>query len=605
MFFKFASICTSGGVFEQGLPNCIKPIWGVEIDPLVAEVYKLNYPDSQIFVQDACTVDWKKLERPDFLLACPSCRSFSQLNNKVEAAKDIAVTQAVARAIAHFLPQVFTLENVTAYKDSESWTVIKNALEYLGYSISAKVERMRFWGVPQKQRNRFIAIATLNHGSILLMPTNRTNYWYECIQDLIPGLKPSPGLTGTQEKYLSDKTKRAIANGETVLLKRNQIWSSTGCAYQSEPYCWTPTATLATDQRKGNRPLFADLVTPNGILSLNPRCLARIQTIPDSYILPDNVAIACLVAGDAVPPLFVKQMWEQILNSLSSQSQLTTTADDTVDQLFPKTTKSADSFKDTIVSLKSSGFINKREKLETIIDSRVENLKDFYTVGSALIEIKSDELYKPDFKNFYSYCSDRFSLSQPRIKQLIRAVKVKDSVRDVVKKFEIDLVEGQCRELNKIKDISRRSQVLKFLINSGDKITAKNIQSASYKLYKTKSQSTMPVELPALGTIIRITCDRDAELKPYYQYWGVVVKQHEFTVNVDTAIGLVKAVHPRDFQILEQFDDAVDLLGNLKYLLFLEDFPEIKPFANAIATSPDPKLSEQGEKLIKFLLKQK
>lgn len=313
----FASICTSGGVFEQGvISNGVKPIWGIEINPRVAEVYRLNYPDSQIIINDACKVDWATLPRPDFLHASPSCRSFSGLNNKSEAAKDMAVAQAIAKAIAHFKPDIFTLENVPKYQDSESWTIIFHQLKYLGYSVSHQVHRLKFWGVPQKQRNRFIAIATLNQPAIQLLTPNRTTHWYEEIEDLIPDLEPSE-LTQTQIDKLTSFTKFAIANKQTVLLKRNQIRSYTPAAYSSEPYCWSPTATLCTDQNENKRSKFADLVTPNGILKLNVRCLARIQTIPDAYILPEDIAIAGLVVGDAIPPLFSKQMWEQILQQYS------------------------------------------------------------------------------------------------------------------------------------------------------------------------------------------------------------------------------------------------------------------------------------------------
>ena len=320
--FRFASICTSGGVFEQGvISNGIQPIWGVEINPRVAEVYRLNYPHSKMVVADACTVDWQTLPRPDFLHASPSCRSFSQLNNKVEADKDIAVARAISKAIAHFLPDIFTLENVPKYQDSKSWEIILKQLQYLGYSVWGSVIKLKLWGVPQKQRNRFIAIATYQRPAPILLNPNRTKYWYEEIEDLISALNPSK-LTNTQINKLNPKAKNAIALGVAVLLKRNQIRNYTPAAIGTEPYCWSVTATLATDQNQHNRALFADLVTPEGVFSLNVRCLARIQTIPDSYILPSSVAIAGLVVGDAIPPFFAHQMWEQVLKQVSSSEFL-------------------------------------------------------------------------------------------------------------------------------------------------------------------------------------------------------------------------------------------------------------------------------------------
>lgn len=38
------------------------------------------------------------------------------------------------------------------------------------------------------------------------------------------------------------------------------------------------------------------------VVRMAPRCLARFQSIPDSYLLPDKPSLACTVIGNAVPP---------------------------------------------------------------------------------------------------------------------------------------------------------------------------------------------------------------------------------------------------------------------------------------------------------------
>lgn len=303
-----ATICTGGGVLEQGAISAgLRPIWGVEINPRVAELYRLNYPDSTIYVNDARLMDWDKVDRPDVLHASPSCRHFSLAGTQIETDDDTSVAASIGNAIASLKPDFFTLENAPAYRHSESWRVIKDKILSEGYSLSSNVYDLWLWGVPQARR-RFIVIASLNSEASVLTPPNRTVYWYEAIADLIPGLKEG-GLSSTQTRCLHPKTKLAIANGETVLLKRNQVRSYTPCAYQSNPNCWTVTATLATDHKGANRKLFANLVTPDGSFDLTTRCLARIQTIPDSYQLLGKVGIDGLAIGDGVPPSFARSLF--------------------------------------------------------------------------------------------------------------------------------------------------------------------------------------------------------------------------------------------------------------------------------------------------------
>lgn len=48
------------------------------------------------------------------------------------------------------------------------------------------------------------------------------------------------------------------------------------------------------------------------VVKMTPRCLARFQSFPDSYVLPGNNALACRVIGNAVPPL----MYQKIIGQL-------------------------------------------------------------------------------------------------------------------------------------------------------------------------------------------------------------------------------------------------------------------------------------------------
>ena len=638
---KLATICTGGGIYEQGaIASGLEPIWGVEINPKVAEVYKLNYPDSQMLVDDVCNVDWNTLPMPDVLHASPSCRHFSTANNKTEAQKDIAVAKAVSKAIAHFLPPIFTLENVAAYQNSQSWTVIYNCLRLLGYSVSYQVHKLKYWGVPQKQRNRFIAIGIksneyrltsnaclldvnryplivnqINPLSTLLLTPNRTRHWYEEIRDLIPEFKPS-SLTNTQKDKLNRRTRRAIANGEIVLLKRNQIRDYTPCAYESDPYCWSVTATLCTDQNENKRSLFADLLTPDGIYSLNTRALARIQTIPDSYKLSGDVAIDGLVIGDGVPPYFVEQMWGQILKineyRLTSNASLSNVnrpkGRREASALAYRSAMRSESFRayySLIVNQKEvrstsekpstnvDGF-SKLKQLEEIIEKEAQGLARFEQVGSALIKIKNDKLFKPEYKSFITYCWQKFNLSKARVYQLINAAKIyqETSTKLDGNLSDLQITEAHCRELAKIKDIEMRSQVLKCAAQKGT-ITAKTIKSEYRNMRLNEMNNRQLPDLPEVGSVIRLTSKSDPLSKTYNGYWGVVTAKYEFTCDARVLGAEISTIHPQDFIVLKDADQelAIALLDRLdNIILSNESNDAVDSVCRAICTRPYPLL---------------
>ncbi|MGL4622100.1 MAG: DNA cytosine methyltransferase [Chroococcidiopsis sp.] len=625
---KLATICTGGGVYEIGaIAAGLEPIWGVEINPRVAEVYKLNYPDSQMVVSDVCNVDWNTLPMPDVLHASPSCRHFSAANNQTEAAEDIAVAKAVGKAIAHFLPQIFSLENVRAYQNSQSWAVILNCLQSLGYSVSYQVHRLKLWGIPQMRRDRFIAIAVLSsryevvgsrynphllpttHYPLpknpLLLTPNRTRHWYEEIQDLIPTFEPSQ-LTNTQKNKLNAKTRRAIANGETVLLKRNQIRDYTPAAYESDPYCWSITATLCTDQNQSNRSKFADLVTPDGTFSLNTRALARIQTIPDSYKLSGNIAIDGLVIGDGVPPYFVEQMWGQILKSndyrLTTNASSSNVLKDTATHInrYPLIVnqKELRSTSDKNV-LNCGHFDEQLAELEEVIKKYAGHDVEFYRLGKALLEIKTAKLYKQaGYKGFRAYCSDRFNLSKTYVDNLIRAISVYESVKD--KAQNLPLIEAHCRSLAKIKDVEMRSLVLEKVAQKGT-ITAKAIES-EYRDMKMRAIAIKSnPELPHIGEVVRLTTKFKHDCLSYNGYWGIVCGVGEYSISVSVLDQILYNLHPQDFIVIGDVEGASALLSRLHAV---SKSPEIditvRELLKAIATNSYPELTKWQAKYLEF-----
>jgi len=62
---------------------------------------------------------------------------------------------------------------------------------------------------------------------------------------------------------------------------------------------------------------FRAWLSKGRVVSMTPRALARFQSIPDSYDLPEKNSLACRIIGNAVPPLLMQRIIEsQSLNQM-------------------------------------------------------------------------------------------------------------------------------------------------------------------------------------------------------------------------------------------------------------------------------------------------
>jgi DNA (cytosine-5)-methyltransferase 1 len=63
----------------------------------------------------------------------------------------------------------------------------------------------------------------------------------------------------------------------------------------------------------GRRPSHAPVAhVSHRVVQMTPRCLARFQSFPDSYDLPENKTLACKIIGNAVPPLMMQRIVQHL-----------------------------------------------------------------------------------------------------------------------------------------------------------------------------------------------------------------------------------------------------------------------------------------------------
>jgi DNA (cytosine-5)-methyltransferase 1 len=49
------------------------------------------------------------------------------------------------------------------------------------------------------------------------------------------------------------------------------------------------------------------------IVKMSPRCIARFQSVPDWYVLPEKTSLAGTIIGNMVPPLLMQRVVESVL----------------------------------------------------------------------------------------------------------------------------------------------------------------------------------------------------------------------------------------------------------------------------------------------------
>jgi DNA (cytosine-5)-methyltransferase 1 len=57
------------------------------------------------------------------------------------------------------------------------------------------------------------------------------------------------------------------------------------------------------------------LLSQGSVVAMTPRALARFQTFPDWYELPESRSLAALGIGNAAPPLLMQKIYETLVEA--------------------------------------------------------------------------------------------------------------------------------------------------------------------------------------------------------------------------------------------------------------------------------------------------
>jgi len=127
---------------------------------------------------------------------------------------------------------------------------------------------------------------------------------------------------------------------------------------------------------------------------------------------------------------------------------------------------------------------NNLVELEATIE---KNLKSFYEVGFALMQIRDNKLYRETHGTFEEYCKEKWNFNSSRARQLISAAEVTDNIKSVTKVTV--LKERQLRALVGVKDPDQQREVMQRAIETAPegKVTARHIEETVKEIKGTES----------------------------------------------------------------------------------------------------------------------
>lgn len=292
-------------------------IGGVEFDPKIAAACDVNFPHAPTTVADVRAVDPALLchTAPSWFHASPSCKNASQAktvgeDGVRETDVDIATAQATCRFIDHWRPPLVTIENVWQYRTFAAFEAIRDCLRENGYSFDYWHLNAADYGVPQT-RTRLILVARQGLRYIQRpSPTHRQGGdmfhapwvgWYEAAE----GLPLQPGRLPTRlTRMLPEGARSLLINCKHTGLGRRDT-DDRALLFR---HIDDPAPTLLSSY--GTKMLLAYTDADHqGFLT--PAAFARLQSLPDSYVLPEKASLACTIIGNMVPPLLMQRVGEQ------------------------------------------------------------------------------------------------------------------------------------------------------------------------------------------------------------------------------------------------------------------------------------------------------
>jgi len=274
-------------------------VFSSEIDKYAQKTYYENFKD--LPKGDITQIKEEEIPKFDILLAGFPCQPFSNAGLK-KGFNDTRGTLFfdIARIIKYHKPKVVFLENVKGFKNHDkgnTFKVVKNTLEDMGYKVFAEVLNARDFGVPQN-RERIYIIAFLDNKVDFEFPKGtKVN---TKVGDIL--------LENVDSKYtISDK----LWAGHQRRKKEHQA-KGNGFGYSLFNHNSKYTSTISARYYKDGSEILIEQIGKNP-RKLTPREAARLQGFPDDFKIPVSNTQSYKQFGNSVAVPVIEAIAKNIL----------------------------------------------------------------------------------------------------------------------------------------------------------------------------------------------------------------------------------------------------------------------------------------------------
>ena len=288
-----------GGIrlgFEQAFGEGLRTVFASEWDANAQRTYRANFGDSCRMAGDITEIDEGDVPAFDICLAGFPCQAFSLAGQRKGFDDDYKGMSRgtlffdVVRICARHAPKAVFCENVkglAGHDRGRTFTVIRRALEQIGYTVHDRVLNSRDFGVPQNRERIYIAAFRRDIDSSAFgfpAPTDSGKR----LRDIIES-EPVPAKYYLSEVYLE------------TLRRHRARHEARGNGFGYEVRGWDDVAGAIVCGGMGRErnllidPRQTDLsptthirgrINAEGVRKMTPREWARLQGFPDTFALP-------------------------------------------------------------------------------------------------------------------------------------------------------------------------------------------------------------------------------------------------------------------------------------------------------------------------------
>ena len=299
----FLDICCGGGLATTGIHQAgHKTLVAIEREKWIADVFKLNFPETLVRNEDCAKVDYSQFKNMgiDAVWASFPCQGFSNARSKkLEEHKDVNCGYSLIDAVELLKPLYIFLENVPQWLKSQVWIDLRDYLFSRNYWVSESVLNAADYGVPQNRKRAIIRCVKSCH--VPFLQFKQTHFgWYAAISDLISSC-PVTELANWQKELIKEDFDQPVLIPHVGARK-----SSFRLIKKGEP---APTLRALGHDRHWRQFDFFD---GENLRQLIPECEARLQTMSSTYnfgLLPNWKKKK--IIGNGVPSQLVRRILKE------------------------------------------------------------------------------------------------------------------------------------------------------------------------------------------------------------------------------------------------------------------------------------------------------